>query len=657
MLHKIIPSIIRRIPALVVLTALTVTCILSGVVPGNRKPTVYAEEPADGTVLFQENFDNIEDGKLPEGWTLNSALENGGSAKVQNKALVIDATNVELGKVLLPDTLSEYGNYTVEADITFNKVRDAARWCSLVFRQQETDEMYYHMCVRSNSTAGNGVELAVRSPGNWNVLTTSAAAEDASVGKTVHLKVSVYGDTVLEYLNDDLVIDSTALGGLAKMYDKGRVGIQANFSVVTVDNVTVTALAKNPAAGAAVKTSYVAFDKPYTSIVSPATVVARINSAAELDAALSKENKPQVLMLYVDKALNITDETGANTIGTAAEIINKIDMQCIPAFYVKTQEAADALGSYLKENKIVDAFVVSDNAELVASVRKTNRKIYGVVDYRAAVAGAIDRDTLDNIVYTTNENMAKTALISESIAAKENVNYLQNRLITVWVEESAEKSVQLHNAIQSGANGILTDTPDALYDAYKFYTDNYTLVRNPFIIGHRGLPSAAPENSLESAVEAFNAGADCIELDIRLSKDGVVMIYHDDDIAGLTTGRGTINSHTYDELRSYDLLRSSGYGTFEKYPKVKIPTLEEFFERFQNEDVIFFIEIKESSSRLITETAKLVEKYNMKNKIAFITFIASQVAPVQKALPGVSVGYLTNTPSSSSTEKVVESIF
>lgn len=663
MLREKISAAFRRIPAFAVLTALSVSCLLSGTASGSRKLTSYAAEPADGTVLFQENFDDMADGTVPEGWTVNSALEKGGSVKVQNKALVIDATNVELGKVLLPESLAEYGNYTIEADITFDKVRDAARWFSLVFRQQEEDETYYHMCVRSNSMAGNGVEFAARTPGNWNVMTTASASHDASVGTTVHLAVSVYDNLVYEYFDDELVIETNALGGLSKVYDKGRVGLQANFSVVTVDNVKVTALTKNPAEEKVEKTSYVQFDKPYTSIVSPATVVAKINSAAELDAALAKETKPQVLMLFIDGSLNVTNEAGTAAIGTVAEVFNKIDMRCIPAFYVKTQEAADALGGYLKQNKIVDAFVVSDNASLVTAVRKTNRKIYGVVDYRATGADAISQDaqannhnSLDNIVYTTNENMARIALISESIATKENVNYLQNRLITVWVEESADKSAQLHNSIQSGANGILTDTPDELYSAYQFYADNYTLVRNPFIIGHRGLPSAAPENSLESAIEAYTAGADCIELDIRLSKDGVVMIYHDDDIAGLTTGRGSIASHTYDELRSYDLLSSSGYGSFQKYPAVKIATLEEFFERFQNEDVVFFIEIKESSNELLRKTAELVEKYNMKNKIAFITFITTQIPAVQKMIPGVSVGCLMSTPSASTTEKAVESI-
>lgn len=662
--QKKLSAICRRLPALAVLAALAVSCTAGGVLPAGRSLTARAETPAESTVLFSENFDGLADGSLPDGWTVSSALEKGGSAAVRNGALVIDASGVELGKVLLPDTLAEYENYTFEADLTFDRVRDAARWFSLVFRQQETDEMYYQMCVRSGTSASNGVELAVRSPGAWNVLTTASAADEAATGTTVHLKMSLYGSTVLEYFDGDLVIESDALGGLPKEYKAGRLGLQANFSVVTVDNITVTALTENPAGKDTVKTPYVAFDRTYTSIVCPATVITEINSRDTLQAVLTGGEKPQVLMLYVDRTLTVTDQSGAVTVGSADEVMRLIDKQCIPAFYVKTQEAADALGQYLKENKIVDAFVLSDNPALVASVRSTNRKIYGVVDYRSVSPETVLQDskagnhnTLDEIVYTTNENRAKTALISESIATKENVQYLQNRLITVWVAESAERPVQLHNAVQSGANGILTDTPDALYDTYSFYADNYTLVRNPLIVGHRGLPSAAPENSLESAVEAYNAGADCIELDIRLSKDGVVMIYHDDDISGLTTGKGTINSHTFDELRSYDLLRSSGYGTFEKYPKVKIPTLEEFFKRFQNEDVLFFIEIKETSKELITKTAGLIEQYNMKNKVAFITFIASQIAPAQEAVPGVSVGYLMSTPSAKSTEQAVQSIF
>ena len=93
-----------------------------------------------GKVLYSEDFDGVADGKLPEGWTLSPTLKNGGSAKVEGGKLIIDASSVELGKVLLPDTLSGNGNYAIEADVAFLSSRDASRWMSLVAREQPNDQ-------------------------------------------------------------------------------------------------------------------------------------------------------------------------------------------------------------------------------------------------------------------------------------------------------------------------------------------------------------------------------------------------------------------------------------------------------------------------------------------------------------------------------------
>ena len=80
--------------------------------------SIYLSKEADESeyVLFEENFDNIEDGQLPEGWEDQKT----GTVNVQDGALFIDGTGDDYGatSVLLPEYLGLFGNYKIEADFT-----------------------------------------------------------------------------------------------------------------------------------------------------------------------------------------------------------------------------------------------------------------------------------------------------------------------------------------------------------------------------------------------------------------------------------------------------------------------------------------------------------------------------------------------------------
>ena len=609
-----------------------------------------------GKEIYSENFDATENGKLPEGWELNHDLKSGGSAAVKDGALIIDATGVELGKVLLPAAIWE-GNVTFEADVSFLSTRDTSRWMSLVVRQQDSDQNYYHMCVRRGTSAGNGVEFAIRSPGNWNVMNTASSKVELGLNNPVHIKISVADDMVYEYVGNDRVLISDGLMSIANYFKTGRLGIQANFSVIKVDNIKVSECSYVVDPDAVVEDKYASHKFLVTPVISQAATVAIAESASELDRLIALDQRPENIILHVSGDGNVVSSGGKETIGTLSEVTEKVFRKMIPVYYVSSEEAADAINEYLKQSKFVDCLLMSDNAELMQAMRKRNKKIGGVMDWTSVGADQLTPGKLDELIYATNEATAKTAVISEEIALKDNVEYMQHRLITVWVSESAaaDDEVMLHNSIQSGANGIVTDKPEKLIEAYKFYkNDPYVLVRNPMVIGHRGLPSSAPENTIESAKEAIAAGVDCIELDVRISSDGKIYIYHDNDLNSLTTGSGTVNSHTSAELDSYFVTKSGGYGTFNKYKKVKLPSLDDYFAALKDEDVMFFIEIKEAN--IEKPVAELVEKYGLKNRCCMISFVNSAVTAFPKSEPGMSVGQLMGTPSDSSYESKVKSI-
>jgi glycerophosphoryl diester phosphodiesterase len=75
------------------------------------------------------------------------------------------------------------------------------------------------------------------------------------------------------------------------------------------------------------------------------------------------------------------------------------------------------------------------------------------------------------------------------------------------------------------------------------------------LLGHRGAPRVAPENTIAAFAEAVRQGADGVELDVQLSADGVPVVIHDDTLERTTDGRGAVNTRPWSELRE---VRSSG---------------------------------------------------------------------------------------------------
>jgi glycerophosphoryl diester phosphodiesterase len=94
---------------------------------------------------------------------------------------------------------------------------------------------------------------------------------------------------------------------------------------------------------------------------------------------------------------------------------------------------------------------------------------------------------------------------------------------------------------------------------------------NPLIFGHRGACAYAPENTLAAFNLAFELGADGIELDVTLTKDGVPVVIHDDTVDRTTDGRGKVSGMTVREIQRLD----AGKWFDSKYRGEKIPTLEE----------------------------------------------------------------------------------
>jgi glycerophosphoryl diester phosphodiesterase len=93
----------------------------------------------------------------------------------------------------------------------------------------------------------------------------------------------------------------------------------------------------------------------------------------------------------------------------------------------------------------------------------------------------------------------------------------------------------------------------------------------PLVWGHRGAMDFAPQNTLPSFRIAEEQGADGVELDVQLTKDGVLVVFHDARVDDLTDGRGPLDSYTWSDLRRLD----AGSHFDRSWRGTPIPTLEE----------------------------------------------------------------------------------
>ena len=118
-------------------------------------------------------------------------------------------------------------------------------------------------------------------------------------------------------------------------------------------------------------------------------------------------------------------------------------------------------------------------------------------------------------------------------------------------------------------------------------------IKIPRIIGHRGVAAYAPENTLEGIRTAAEMGLEWVELDVKLTKDGVPIIFHDEELDRTTNGSGFVMLKTYEEI--CDLECGSWFG--DSFAGIKIPTLEEAVDVLLQHNLGLNLELKPCPGR------------------------------------------------------------
>ena len=138
------------------------------------------------------------------------------------------------------------------------------------------------------------------------------------------------------------------------------------------------------------------------------------------------------------------------------------------------------------------------------------------------------------------------------------------------------------------------------------------------VFAHRGASGDYPENTMLAFEKAIEIGIDGIELDVHKSKDGQLVVIHDEDIQRTFKGKGLVQDYTLEELQQFMCRKFE----FIKNDNCKIPTLRDVFELIKNEDLILNIEAKTDIIHydLEQDVLNLINEYKLQNKVLISSF-------------------------------------
>lgn len=160
------------------------------------------------------------------------------------------------------------------------------------------------------------------------------------------------------------------------------------------------------------------------------------------------------------------------------------------------------------------------------------------------------------------------------------------------------------------------------------------------VFAHRGYSGRYPENTMTAFKKAYEAGADGIELDVQLSRDGEIVIIHDEKIDRTCDGEGFVKDYDLLELKKFNAAVLHNDMVLEE----RIPSLREYLEWVKNTDLITNIELKSGVyyyDGLEEKTVKMVREFGLQDKVILSSFNHPSVMLVKELMPEAKCGFLT----------------
>ncbi len=167
------------------------------------------------------------------------------------------------------------------------------------------------------------------------------------------------------------------------------------------------------------------------------------------------------------------------------------------------------------------------------------------------------------------------------------------------------------------------------------------------VTAHRGFSHVAPENTMPAFEAALNSGADFIELDVQLTADDQMVVFHDERLERTTNGRGLLKNYTYEELQQ--LSAGAWFKKKPEYADVKIPLFTEVLD-LVGDDIMLNIEIKRSGNpkKTAEHLVDIIEEYDLVDSCYVTSFSYPALKKVKQLNPKIKTAFIANLSTATS---------
>ena len=613
----------KSIRLLIIAFLLAAICACSAV-------SVYAivsnsdAKSGDSMLLYEESFDSVtervdlasgENPGVAGGWTFVKSSDNA-KAYIDGGRLHLSGNKYDM--VYLTD--GNWTNYTLEADMYYKSATSSSGWVGMLYNLQSEKDFQ-----KAGINPNKKYSLNGKVDGSWKN-DVSGINKGFSLGDDVtfteempfRIKVVAYNNNAILYyalLDENGAMKSDyvrllTIDNIPEQTRSGSIGFMTstnNLASVWVDNIKISNISEDDLL--LLEPSVADIYEADTGIVNPPVAVEKITSSLP---ALDGE-RAAVVIAELDSELNVIGKDGS-VLTTADDFIDTYRKQLIPAFLVDSEAEADALAALMHDKNLTDAYVVAEasNAALVKRVRvanSTTNLITGALifgDLNSPEARSAARElVVDNMSYVA---------ISTSALTEETAFYFASRQIAAW--GFAESTAEVYRGIANGYHGIVSESVSEIYGVYESITEP-TVSGRTVVIAHRGVNAGAetpyPENTLmaiRAAKEVY--GADCVEIDFGLTKDGYVILMHDTTVDRTTNGTGNFSSFTLEEIKALTVDYVEGKET-------TVPTLEEALLLAKELDIVLYCHVKTVSDENIAAFSYLVDKHDCRENVLLFT--------------------------------------
>lgn len=159
------------------------------------------------------------------------------------------------------------------------------------------------------------------------------------------------------------------------------------------------------------------------------------------------------------------------------------------------------------------------------------------------------------------------------------------------------------------------------------------------IFAHRGYSAKYPENTMKAFKEAEKAGADGIELDVQFTKDGEIVVIHDETVDRTTNATGKVKDYSFEELRKLD----ASYKNKSLLRKEPIPSLNELLEWLKSNQLKCNIEIKsniDTFMKIEQPVIEMIRHYGLSDRIIISSFNHYSLVYCYRMAPEIEIAPL-----------------